>query len=94
MMLYSNAGTRAKFAPRSNGSELMAENCPKKPENIRDVLKYVILGFMKEAFIFVKPHITKMRKVAKLLPMLKFCEVKKNRQNNAVQQLFSNFYYD
>ena len=89
MMLYSNAGTRAKFEPRSNGSELMAENCPKKPENIKAVLKYVILGSMKAVFIFAKPHTTKMRKVAKLLPMLKFCEIKKNRQNNAVQQLFT-----
>ena len=77
MMLYSNAGTRAKFVPRSNGSELMAENCPKKPENIKAVLKYVILGSMKAVFIFAKPHTTKMRKVAKLLPMLKFCEIKK-----------------
>ena len=76
-MLYSNAGTRAKFEPRSNGPELMAENCPKKPENIRDALKYVILGSMKEVFIFAKPHTTKTRKVAKLLPMLKFCEIKK-----------------
>ena len=77
MMLYFNAGTRAKSEPKSNGSELMAENCPKKPENTKAVLKYVILGYMKAVFIFAKPHIMKMRKVAKLLPMLKFCEIEK-----------------
>ena len=93
MMLYSNAGTKAKSEPRFNGSELMAENCPKKPENIKAVLKYVILGSMKAVFIFVKPHTMKMRKVAKLLPMLKFCEIEKKKSSKQCcvvnfQQLF------
>ena len=96
MMLYFNAGTRAKSEPRFNGSELMAENCPKKPENIKDVLKYVILGSMKVVFIFAKPHTMKMRKVDKLLPMLKFCEIEKKSSKQCCaanfQQLFPPIY--